>query len=272
MLRSVTSKAIHWSSPLPWSMIHTLPHFSNYRTAPTEAMHQSQIRIHGLPMRVLTNSLPADENPWMWLTNCNENLAMLVHKVKLMVEAPTKMVKKTWSFDLWTDYIFTLLFEDMHTIHVLTHWGRVTHICVSKLTIIGSDNGLSPDRRQAIIWTNAGLLLIGPLGTNFSEILIEILTFSIKKMRLKVSSGKWRPFCLGLNELSSVVVWCKFILLISFTDPRKIMQLPQCQWTEPEHLGQICHIYPLENHIMTTPKQSRRIFCVYFRNILTKCA
>ena len=75
-------------------MIHTLPHFSNYRTAPTEAMHQSQIRIHGLPMRVLTNSLPADENPWMWLTNCNENLTLLVHKVKLMVEAPTKMVKK----------------------------------------------------------------------------------------------------------------------------------------------------------------------------------
>ena len=33
----------------------------------------------------------------------------------------------------------------------LTHGGRVTHICVSKLTIIGSDNGLSPGRRQAII-------------------------------------------------------------------------------------------------------------------------
>ena len=67
----------------------------------------------------------------------------------------------------------------------LTHWGRVTHICVSKQTIIGSDNGLSPDRRQAIIWTNAGLLLIGPLGTNFREILIEILTFSFKKMLWK---------------------------------------------------------------------------------------
>ena len=77
----------------------------------------------------------------------------------------------------------------------------MTHICVSKLTIIGSDNGLSPDRRQAIIWTNAGLLLIEPLGTNFSEILIEILTFSLKKMRLKVSSAKRRPFCLGLNGL-----------------------------------------------------------------------
>ena len=85
----------------------------------------------------------------------------------------------------------------------LTHWGRVTHICVSQLTIIVSDNGLSPDRRQAIIWSNAGILLIGPLGTNFSEIVIEMLTFSFKKMRLKVSSVKRRPFCLGLNVLTN---------------------------------------------------------------------
>ena len=75
----------------------------------------------------------------------------------------------------------------------LTHWGRVTHVCVSKPTTIGSDNGLSPGRRQAIIWTNAGILLIGPLGTNFSEIVIEIQTFSFKKIHLKMSSGKWRP-------------------------------------------------------------------------------
>ena len=53
---------------------------------------------------------------------------------------------------------------------LLTHWGRVTHICVKKLTIIVSDNGLSPGRRHAIIWTNAEILLIGPLGTNLSEI------------------------------------------------------------------------------------------------------
>ena len=52
--------------------------------------------------------------------------------------------------------------------------GPVTHICVGNLTIIGSDNGLSPGRHQAIIWTNAGILLIGPLRTNISEILIEI--------------------------------------------------------------------------------------------------
>ena len=86
----------------------------------------------------------------------------------------------------------------------LTHWGRVTHICVGKTTIIGSDNGLSPGRRQVIIWTNAGIFLIGPLDTNFDEILIEIHTLSFKKIHLKMSSGKWRPFCLGLNELMPI--------------------------------------------------------------------
>ena len=82
-------------------------------------------------------------------------------------------------------------------------WIQVPHICVGKLTIIGSDNGLSPGRRQAIIWTNAGILLIGPLGTNFSEILIAIETFSFKKMHLKMSSAKWHPFCLSFNVLMS---------------------------------------------------------------------
>ena len=82
----------------------------------------------------------------------------------------------------------------------------MTHICVSKLTYIGSDNGLSPGRRQAIIWTNAGILLIRTLGTNFSEILSEICAFSFKKMHLKMSSVKWRPFCLGLNVLNTYIV------------------------------------------------------------------
>ena len=78
----------------------------------------------------------------------------------------------------------------------------MTHICISKLNSIGSDNGLSPGRRQAIIWTNAGILLIWPLGTNFSEILIKIYTFSFKKMHVKMSSGKWRPFCVVFNVLN----------------------------------------------------------------------
>ena len=89
-------------------------------------------------------------------------------------------------------------------LNVFTHWGRVTHIyiCVSKLTIIGSDNGLSPGRRQAIIWTNTGILFGGPLETNYSEILIKIHIFSFTKMHLKMSFGKWRPLCLGLIVLS----------------------------------------------------------------------
>ena len=93
---------------------------------------------------------------------------------------------------------------DTETFMVLTHWGHMTHICVGKITIIGPDNGLSPGRHQAIVWTNAGTLLIGPSGTNFGEILIEIITFSLKKIRLKVSSAKRRPFCLGLNVLKMI--------------------------------------------------------------------
>ena len=77
---------------------------------------------------------------------------------------------------------------------VLTHWGRVTYICIGKSSIIGSDNGLSPGWCQAIIWTNAGILLIEPLGTNFSAISIRIQIFSFKKMHLKMASVKWCPF------------------------------------------------------------------------------
>ena len=63
----------------------------------------------------------------------------------------------------------------------LTDWGPVTHICVSKLTIIVSYYGLLPEQCQAIIWTNNGILLNVPLETNFSENLIEIQTFALKK-------------------------------------------------------------------------------------------
>ena len=72
-------------------------------------------------------------------------------------------------------------------LHPLTQWDEVTHICVSKLNISGPDNGLPPGRHQAIIWTNAGILSIGHLGTNCSEILIEISIYSFRKMHLKMS-------------------------------------------------------------------------------------
>ena len=71
------------------------------------------------------------------------------------------------------------------------------HLCISKLNIIGSDNGLLPDWHQAIIWISAEILLTGPFG--ISEILIKIYTFSVKKMYLKMLSAKWRQLCLSLN-------------------------------------------------------------------------
>ena len=143
--------------------------------------------------------------------------------VRHLVEAKTKKTLKFYiTVPLWEEstadhqwpvdspHIWSIMWEAFTCIYViminiitaLTHWGRVTHICVSKLNIIGSDNGLSPGRRQAIIWTNARILIIRNLGTNYSEFLGEIHTFSLKKMHLKMSSGKWRPSCPGLNVLT----------------------------------------------------------------------
>ena len=65
-------------------------------------------------------------------------------------------------------------------------------------TIIDWDNGLAPGR---LIWTNAEILLIRTLGMNLSETLRETPTFWFKKMHLKMSSAKWRQFCLSLNVL-----------------------------------------------------------------------
>ena len=111
------------------------------------------------------------------------------------------ILKEPWYFlGFWS-----VIFSECHLIckyqHFLTHSGRVMHICVSKLTSIGSDNGLSPGRCQAIIWTNVGISLIQILGSNFSKIIIEIRIFLLTKTPLKMSSGKWWPFCLGLNVL-----------------------------------------------------------------------
>ena len=104
-------------------------------------------------------------------------------------------------FVLIENFNALILFETF-VLYSLTHWGRVTHICARRLTSIASDNGLSPGRRQAIIWTNAGILLIRSVGTNFSEISLTIQTFSFTKMHLKMSSGKCQALYLGLNELT----------------------------------------------------------------------
>ena len=133
--------------------------------------------------------------PWQTILKCNV--------ASYWLDTYTKWSQFMQYYVIWDHFINGPILLLSHYQHLpLTHCRRVTHICVNKLTITGSDNGLSPDRRQAIIWTNAGILLIRTLGTNFSEIESEIGAFLSKEMDLKMSSGKWRPFCLGLNVLT----------------------------------------------------------------------
>ena len=92
---------------------------------------------------------------------------------------------------------FRIRYKIYCTSMLLTHWGRVTHICVGNLTIIGSNNGLSAGRRQAIIWTNAGILLIGPWGTQkfnrYSNIFIQQNAF--ENVVCEMASILSRPQC-----------------------------------------------------------------------------
>ena len=125
--------------------------------------------------------------------------------------------------------IWNIRHDALYSISMLTHWGRMTHICVSKLTTIGSDNGLSPGRRQAIFWTNDGILSIGPLRTNVGEILIKMYTFSFKEMRLKVWSAKRWPFCFGLNVLipfQNMLCCCYIINIPNISSFLHHMHLP----------------------------------------------
>ena len=97
--------------------------------------------------------------------------------------------------------------------HHIIHWGRVAHIFVSKLTIIHSDNGLSPDWHQAIIRTNAEKSLI----RTFSETQAEFVHFH-SKMHFKMSSAKCLQFCLGINVLRGEkrpgVIWHRYLKIL----------------------------------------------------------
>ena len=115
----------------------------------------------------------------------------------------------TWDWKFHYLINVNIYFNNCHGIRTNSHCATLWpieaewHIYASvNYTIIGSDNGLSPGRRHAIIWTNDGILFIESLETKFSEILIEIHTFSFTKMHFKMLSVKLRPFCLGLSALS----------------------------------------------------------------------
>ena len=88
------------------------------------------------------------------------------------------------------------LIDNLLTLIYITRLSPYCRIYASvNLVSIGSDNGLSPIRRKAIIYTSSELLSIGPFGINLSEILIKIQNFTFTEMHMKISFPKWRPFC-----------------------------------------------------------------------------
>ena len=90
--------------------------------------------------------------------------------------------------------------RQLYAFFVLIHWGRVTHICVSKLTVVGSDNGLPPGRRQAIVWTNAEILLIGPSGTCFRNLNRNSYVFIQENAFCKMAAICFWPQCVKQHD------------------------------------------------------------------------
>ena len=107
---------------------------------------------------------------------------------------------------------------------LLAHWSRVTHICVSKLTSIGSDSGLSPDRRQAIVWNNVGILLIWPLGINFSGLLFEIQYIFIQENAFE--NGSWK--------IAAILSRAQCVNLVSGGLIHSLMPSGDGSWCDPE--------------------------------------
>ena len=147
-------------------------------------------------------------SPVSW-HGCGIAVRYFGHSHEFVIRVVTVLCRDRGCFqqDNWCTYLrWMALFKQIIKIVIvictrITHQGRVTHICISKQTIIGTDNGLLPGRRQAIISTNSGILSFQTLGTNFSEILSEIPKL-FKKIHLNMSSAKWRQFCLGFNVIA----------------------------------------------------------------------
>ena len=135
------------------------------------------------------------------------------------------------------------------------------HIPKCKLSIIGSNNGLLPERRQAIIWTNAKILLIGPSGTNFSEILIRIHTFSFKKMHLKMLSIWSQPQCVNYRNTQGFPLSFLFENHINFpyTSQPRISDYEPELMNRPLCCHQDTHEINTHNRILLIDKKHHRL-------------
>ena len=99
--------------------------------------------------------------------------------------------------NIWVAVSESSSWHCFYKVYLLTHWGWVMHVCAINLVIFGSGSVLC----QAITWINIELLLFGPIGTNWTEMLTEILIFPLKKNNLKMSDN-WGPFHLRLDVIA----------------------------------------------------------------------
>ena len=118
-----------------------------------------------------------------------------------------------------------------------TNWGRVTHIYVSELIIIGSVYSLAPERRQAIIWTNVRNIIDWNLR-NKLQWNLERNSYILIKMHLKTSSAKWRPFCLGLSTLCLMYFMDSlFLFMIRHLTQTRTVHLTEIPWNSIRIIG-----------------------------------
>ena len=106
-------------------------------------------------------------------------MPLLVQGIIYRLRAPCQLMTQLWIIPS-TIVRFT----------IVTHLGRVSHICFSKLTII---------------WINAGILLIGQYKQSSMIFKRNTHAFSFMRIHLKMSSGKRWPFCRFLNVLSELL-------------------------------------------------------------------
>ena len=109
-----------------------------------------------------------------------------------------------------SSFCFSNQTQTFHKTHSLAEAGWSVYVTVI-LATFGLDHGFAPDRAHAVVRSNAGLLLIGPLEINSGEIIIKIRQFHTSNV-IEKASVKWQSFYLGLRVLNGVTSKLKKIL------------------------------------------------------------
>ena len=153
------------------------------------------------PMPEIVNCTPTKKHQWIFIDIFIHHSRKCIWTCHHWSQCTWVLVLKLYAHMSLGKYTLTHYYALRSMLIFITHWGHLTHICIGDSTIIVSNNGLSPNRHQAIFWTEMGKLLIGPLETNFNEISIEIQIFSFIRY---ISKG---PLAKG-DQFVSASMYC----------------------------------------------------------------